>query len=66
MKDSFDNIDNWRKDFLNILGPKDPENFPFVLVGNKSDMKEDIKVTNEEINESEGGGDDGEKEDKGN
>ena len=49
VKDSFDNIDNWRKDFLNILGPKDPENFPFVLVGNKSDMKEDIKVTNEEI-----------------
>ena len=49
VKDSFTNIDNWRKEFLTSLGPKDPESFPFVLVGNKSDMKDDIKVTNEEI-----------------
>ena len=46
---SFTNIDNWRKDFLSSLGPKDPDTFPFVLVGNKSDMKDDIKVNNEEI-----------------
>ena len=49
VKDSFTNIDNWRKEFLTALGPKDPDNFPFVLVGNKSDMKDDIKVTNEEV-----------------
>ena len=49
VKDSFTNIDNWRKEFLTSLGPKDPDSFPFVLVGNKSDMKDDIKVTNEEI-----------------
>ena len=49
VKDTFTNIDNWRKDFLSSLGPKDPDTFPFVLVGNKSDMKDDIKVTNEEI-----------------
>ena len=49
VKDSFTSIDNWRKEFLAALGPKDPDNFPFVLVGNKSDMKDDIKVTNEEI-----------------
>ena len=41
VKDSFTNIDNWRKEFLTSLGPKDPESFPFVLVGNKSDMKDD-------------------------
>ena len=49
VKDTFTNIDNWRKDFLSSLGPKDPDTFPFVLVGNKSDMKDDIKVNNEEI-----------------
>ena len=49
VKDTFLNIDNWRKEFLAALNPKEPETFPFVLVGNKSDMKDDIKVTNEEI-----------------
>ena len=49
VKDSFTNIDNWWNEFLTSLGPKDPNTFPFVLVGNKSDMKDDIKVTNEEI-----------------
>ena len=49
VKDTFTNIDNWRKEFMTALGPKEPDTFPFVLVGNKSDMKDDIKVTNEEI-----------------
>lgn len=49
VKDSFTNIDSWRKEFLTSLGPEDPDHFPFVLVGNKCDMKDDIKVTNEEI-----------------
>ena len=48
VKDSFTSIDNWRKEFLAALGPKDPDNFPFVLVGNKSDLP-DVKVNNEEI-----------------
>ena len=48
-KESFECIDVWRKEFLDNLGPEEPESFPFVLVGNKSDMKDDIKVTNEEI-----------------
>lgn len=41
---SFENIETWRTDFLKQLGPKDPENFPFVLIGNKSDKKEERKV----------------------
>ena len=48
-KETFNSIENWRKEFLAALNPKDPETYPFVLAGNKSDMKEDIKVTNEEI-----------------
>jgi Ras-related protein Rab-7A len=49
VKDTFLNIDYWRQEFLKALGPKDPDTYPFVLAGNKSDMKDDIKVTNEEI-----------------
>ena len=49
VKDSFESIDNWREKFLNTLGPNDPESFSFILVGNKSDMKDNIKITNEEI-----------------
>ena len=47
--DSFKNVENWRKDFLSSLNPPDADTYPFILVGNKSDMKEDIKVSNDEI-----------------
>jgi Ras-related protein Rab-7A len=30
---SFESIENWRQDFLNQGAPKDPETFPFVLLG---------------------------------
>ena len=48
-KETFNSIENWRKDFLTSLNPNEPDKYPFILVGNKSDMKDDIKVTNEEI-----------------
>ena len=41
---SFETIDSWRQEFLNQLNPKDPENFPFVLLGNKCDKENEIKV----------------------
>ena len=44
VKDTFTNIDNWRKDFLSSLGPKDPDTFPFVLLGNKCDKVAERKV----------------------
>ena len=47
--DTFNNIENWRKDFLGSLNPSDPETYPFILVGNKNDLKENIQVNNEEI-----------------
>lgn len=35
---SFQNLDRWRDDFLIQTSPEDPENFPFVLIGNKLDL----------------------------
>ena len=30
---SFESIESWRTEFLNQLNPKDPDTFPFVLLG---------------------------------
>eukprot|EP00245_Coleochaete_scutata_P017286 TRINITY_DN8412_c0_g1_i1.p1 TRINITY_DN8412_c0_g1~~TRINITY_DN8412_c0_g1_i1.p1 ORF type:complete len:206 (-),score=45.78 TRINITY_DN8412_c0_g1_i1:626-1243(-) len=35
---SFDNLDNWRDEFLIQSSPSDPETFPFVVLGNKVDV----------------------------
>ncbi|KAB5563920.1 hypothetical protein DKX38_003974 [Salix brachista] len=35
---SFDNLNNWREEFLIQANPSDPENFPFVVLGNKIDV----------------------------
>jgi len=35
---TFDNLDSWRDEFLIEAGPRDPDNFPFVVLGNKIDM----------------------------
>ncbi|KAI8898747.1 ras family-domain-containing protein [Globomyces pollinis-pini] len=37
---SFDTLDSWRDEFLLQASPKDPENFPFVVLGNKVDVEE--------------------------
>jgi GTPase SAR1 family protein len=37
---SFESLDIWRDEFLLQLSPKDPDNFPFVLLGNKVDCEE--------------------------
>lgn len=31
-------MDSWRDEFLIQASPRDPENFPFVLLGNKVDL----------------------------
>jgi len=36
---TFENLDSWRDEFLIHAGPKDPENFPFVVLGNKIDVE---------------------------
>jgi len=35
---SFENLENWRDEFLIQASPSDPENFPFVVLGNKIDV----------------------------
>jgi Ras-related protein Rab-7A len=36
---TFENLDSWRDEFLIQAGPKDAENFPFVVLGNKIDLE---------------------------
>ncbi|KAL9266815.1 Ras-related protein [Drosera capensis] len=35
---SFENLNRWREEFLLQASPHDPENFPFVVLGNKLDV----------------------------
>ena len=35
---SFQALDTFRDNFLIQTGPEDPENFPFLLIGNKLDL----------------------------
>jgi len=36
--ESFKSLDSWRDEFLIQAAPRDPENFPFVVLGNKVDL----------------------------
>eukprot|EP00741_Cyanophora_paradoxa_P004028 tig00000754_g3913.t1 len=36
---TFENLDSWRDEFLIQAGPRDPESFPFVVIGNKIDLE---------------------------
>eukprot|EP01025_Chloroclados_australasicus_P036249 TRINITY_DN3690_c0_g1_i1.p1 TRINITY_DN3690_c0_g1~~TRINITY_DN3690_c0_g1_i1.p1 ORF type:complete len:237 (-),score=15.95 TRINITY_DN3690_c0_g1_i1:276-896(-) len=37
---SFENLDHWRDEFLIQAAPRDPENFPFVVLCNKIDKQD--------------------------
>jgi Ras-related protein Rab-7A len=41
---SFESLETWRNGFLQEGSPKDPEAFPFVLLGNKADKANERKV----------------------
>ncbi len=43
---SFASLPTWKSEFLRQAAPKNPDAFPFILLGNKAD-KEDRKVANE-------------------
>ncbi len=36
---TFKTLDSWRDEFLIQASPRDPENFPFVVLGNKVDLE---------------------------
>ncbi|KAK9316081.1 small GTPase superfamily [Lipomyces starkeyi] len=41
---SFEALDSWRDEFLIQASPRDPESFPFVVLGNKIDVEESKRV----------------------
>jgi len=47
---SFDSLTNWRDEFLIQAGPRDPENFPFAVIGNMVDKAEERRVPEETAN----------------
>jgi len=36
---TFKNLDSWRDEFLIQASPRNPEHFPFVVLGNKIDLE---------------------------
>eukprot|EP00164_Ancoracysta_twista_P000089 GFYU01000127.1.p1 GENE.GFYU01000127.1~~GFYU01000127.1.p1 ORF type:complete len:222 (-),score=76.24 GFYU01000127.1:472-1095(-) len=42
---TFENLDGWRDEFLIQAGPRDPENFPFVVLANKIDLDSQRVIT---------------------
>jgi Ras-related protein Rab-7A len=42
---TFDSLENWRSEFLIQAGVNDPNNFPFIVIGNKIDVEEQRAVT---------------------
>jgi len=47
--DTFKNIEVWRTELIKQLNPSEGDKFPFILLGNKSDLG-NMQVTQEEIN----------------
>ncbi|GJJ78024.1 hypothetical protein BGZ83_005582 [Gryganskiella cystojenkinii] len=41
---SFETLESWRDEFLIQASPRNPENFPFVVIGNKIDMEESKRM----------------------
>jgi len=46
---SFERIAVWKEDFLHKCAPKDPDNFPFMVIGNKLDRESERKVTHPKV-----------------
>ncbi|POM75986.1 Rab7 family GTPase [Phytophthora palmivora] len=48
---SFEKLDTWRDEFLAQAGPRDPDAFPFIVLGNKVDKEVDRRVQKEKAQE---------------
>eukprot|EP01147_Barroeca_monosierra_P000442 gene442-3780_t len=42
---SFESLEAWRDEFLIQASPREPQNFPFVVLGNKVDLKDGRAIT---------------------
>ena len=41
---SFDNLSKWKEGFIEHAAPQDPKTFPFLVIGNKTDLESDRRV----------------------
>ncbi|KAF4323759.1 hypothetical protein BBO99_00000855 [Phytophthora kernoviae] len=48
---SFEKLDTWRDEFLAQAGPRDPDAFPFIVLGNKVDKESERRVQKEKAQE---------------
>jgi len=37
-RESFNNLDKWKKNFITNAAPAQPDKFPFMVVANKKDL----------------------------
>ncbi|GAA98960.1 uncharacterized protein L969DRAFT_104414 [Mixia osmundae IAM 14324] len=44
---SFETLDSWRDEFLIQASPRDPDHFPFIVLGNKIDMEDSKRVVSQ-------------------
>ena len=50
-RNSFENLDTWRNSFLKHGAPKEDADFQFVIIGNKSDITDEVQVRATEVQE---------------
>ncbi|KAK2944499.1 putative Ypt/Rab-type GTPase ypt7 [Blattamonas nauphoetae] len=48
---TFENLESWKDEFLTQGSPTDPENFPFIVLGNKSDLEDQRTVATQRAEE---------------
>jgi len=41
---TFESMDSWRDEFLIQASPRDPDTFPFVVIGNKADLASERRI----------------------
>jgi len=46
---TFDNLESWRDEFLIQAAPRDPDKFPFVVIGNKIDVENQRVVSTKRL-----------------
>jgi len=47
---SFESLKRWHSEFIRTARPDNPETFPFLVLGNKSDLEKERQIRNEDVN----------------